>query len=101
VERAVMELRVTDESGKAVFATRAEADLQDGGALVVYDVPRLALLGGDYDLAVGADDAARGDAPSPERVSRFSVAAEPGAEGVADLRGTWSVGAGASAGVPR
>ena len=64
---------VRDESGRPVFRTETAPA---AGALV-FEVERLALLGGDYDLVAG------------DRVVRFSVADEPGGEGVVDLRGTW------------
>jgi ABC-type polysaccharide/polyol phosphate transport system ATPase subunit len=76
-----LRVEVRDESGNAVFATRTEA----AAGRVAWDVERLALLGGDYDLALGA-----GPEPGFERVLRFSVAAEPDAQGVVDLRGAWS-----------
>jgi ABC-type polysaccharide/polyol phosphate transport system ATPase subunit len=68
-----LELEVRDESGRPVFRTETVPE----GDAVVFEVERLALLGGDYDLVVG------------DRVVRFSVADEPGAQGVVDLRGTW------------
>ena len=74
---------------------RAHRDV--GGAVAVaFAVPRLSLLGGDYDLVLGARDAA---APgiSFDRVVGFSVAHEPGVEGVTDLRGTWTVAGAAHA----
>ncbi|MDQ4040935.1 MAG: ABC transporter ATP-binding protein [Actinomycetota bacterium] len=70
-ERLVLEVR--DAGGRPVFRT----ETQPPGEAVVFEVERLALLGGDYDLVVG------------DRVVRFSVADEPGGEGVVDLRGTW------------
>jgi ABC-type polysaccharide/polyol phosphate transport system ATPase subunit len=76
-------LEVRDENGRAVFATRTEAEPEDGARLA-FEIPRLALLGGDYDLAAGAGEGF-------DRVVGFSVAHEPEAEGVADLRGAWSV----------
>jgi ABC-type polysaccharide/polyol phosphate transport system ATPase subunit len=79
-----LELEVRDESGRAVFRTSTEP----AAAAVVFEVERLALLGGDYDLVVG------------DRVVRFSVADEPGGEGVVDLRGMWRAAAPAEAGAP-
>ena len=52
-------------------------------ARLTFDVVRLALLGGDYDLVVTAG------AGVPDRVLALSVADEPDAQGVVDLRGTW------------
>ena len=64
---------------------------------MTFDVPALHLLGGDYDLTVA------------DRMVGFSVADTPGAEGIVDLRGTWSsrsrwrrdAGGGARAGARR
>ncbi|MDX6671158.1 MAG: lipopolysaccharide transport system ATP-binding protein [Solirubrobacteraceae bacterium] len=68
-----LELEVRDQTGHSVFRTRT----QPAADRLVFEIERLALLGGDYDLVLG------------DRVVRFSVADEPGGEGVADLRGTW------------
>ena len=54
---------------------------------LVFEVPSLALLGGDYDVSLAAGD--RGVDAAIDRTVRFSVAAEPGAEGIVDLRGSW------------
>lgn len=78
-----LELEVRDESGRAIFRTVTEPA---AGALV-FEVERLALLGGDYDLLAG------------DRVVRLSVTDEPGGEGVVDLRGTWRA-AGPATAVP-
>ena len=72
---ARLELEVRDESGRAVFRTATEPAAEE----LEFAVERLALLGGDYDLVAG------------DRVVRFSIADEPGGEGVVDLRGTWRV----------
>jgi ABC-type polysaccharide/polyol phosphate transport system ATPase subunit len=80
---ARLELEVRDESGRAVFRTATEPVADE----LEFAVERLALLGGDYDLVAG------------DRVVRFSVADEPGGEGVVDLRGTWRV-AGRESAVP-
>jgi ABC-type polysaccharide/polyol phosphate transport system ATPase subunit len=74
-------LEVRDAEGRALFATATDAD---AGALV-FEVERLALLGGDYDVVVG------------DRVVGLSVVDEPGGEGVVDLRGTWRAAAPAEA----
>jgi ABC-type polysaccharide/polyol phosphate transport system ATPase subunit len=79
---ARLELEVRDESGRPVFRTATEP----AGEALEFEVERLALLGGDYDLVAG------------DRVVRFSVADEPGGEGVVDLRGTWRVVAASGAG---
>ena len=89
--RAVAALEVRDERGQRVFRTDTAVGPVMNRLEVGYDVDSLALLGGDYDVAVGAYEQ---DAPAREqldRLTRFSVASEPGGEGVADLRGKWSV----------
>jgi ABC-type polysaccharide/polyol phosphate transport system ATPase subunit len=83
VERTRLALEVRDAGGHAIFRTETDAPLPGGAARLTFDVPRLALLGGDYDLVVSAG------AGGPDRVVSLSVADEPGAEGVVDLRGTW------------
>jgi hypothetical protein len=57
--------------------------------MVAFDIPRLALLGGDYDLAVAAREPGEEEPPIFDRVLPFSVAHAEGADGIADLRGTW------------
>lgn len=91
VGRAVLALEVRDERGELCFRTDTGLGEVSGETEVAFDVPSLGLLGGDYDLAVGALDQ---DAPAGgalDRVARFSVAAVTEAEGVADLRGRWTV----------
>ncbi|MDQ6750572.1 MAG: ABC transporter ATP-binding protein [Actinomycetota bacterium] len=90
VDRARVELEVRDQRGARLFSTSTDLAL-DGPAPVelVFEAARVPLLGGDYDLVVRAGDAA-GNGPTFDRVAGFSVCHEAGAEGVADLRGTWS-----------
>jgi ABC-type polysaccharide/polyol phosphate transport system ATPase subunit len=87
-ERGVLTLEVRSQGGEIVFRTTTELSPQlDARTQLAFEVPSLALLGGDYDLALSA---AEGPAGAPlDRTTRFSVAHEPGAEGVVDLRGTW------------
>ena len=90
-ERALMALEVRDERGTAVFRTDTTLGAVEGELRVSFEVPRLALLGGDYDVAVAARDQ---DAPPSElldRVAGFSVAQTLEGEGIADLRGSWVV----------
>jgi hypothetical protein len=62
-----------------VFRTETAVELtSDGTAEVAYEVPQLRLLGGDYDLAVGA--------PELDRTVHFSVPREP-----VDMGGSWQV----------
>jgi ABC-type polysaccharide/polyol phosphate transport system ATPase subunit len=82
-ERTPVTVEVRDGEGRALFRTKTEAALSQGAARLTFDVPRLTLLGGDYDLVVAAGEG------GPDRVLALSVAAEPDAEGVVDLRGTW------------
>jgi ABC-type polysaccharide/polyol phosphate transport system ATPase subunit len=89
--RAVLALEVRDERGETAFRTDTTLGAIEGRLPVSFEVPRLALLGGDYDVAVGCFDQ---DAPPSgflDRVARFSVAQTLEGEGVADLRGTWTV----------
>jgi ABC-type polysaccharide/polyol phosphate transport system ATPase subunit len=90
-QRAVVALEVRDESGERCFRTDTTLGAVDGRVEVGFEVPRLALLGGDYDVAVGALDQ---DAPAGvmlDRVARFSIAPTGDGEGTADLRGEWTV----------
>jgi ABC-type polysaccharide/polyol phosphate transport system ATPase subunit len=81
-----LELRLDD--GTRIFATTTPAQLgSEGSAMLVFEVGDLALLGGDYDLVLGA--AALAEDAAPERTIRFSVAQSTPHEGVVDLRGTW------------
>lgn len=89
--RAVAAIEVRDERGERVFRTDVALGRVDARVEVAFEVPRLALLGGDYDVAVGALDQ---DAPPGallDRVTRFSVAQVSDGEGIADLRGSWTV----------
>jgi ABC-type polysaccharide/polyol phosphate transport system ATPase subunit len=89
-ERAVVALEVRGQRGERVFRTDATIGAVHQRLDVAFEIDRLALLGGDYDVAVGALDH---DAPPGqllERVARFSVAHVSDGEGVADLRGTWT-----------
>ena len=90
-ERAVIALEVRDQRGDVCFRTDETVGELSAEVGVTFRVPRLNLLGGDYDVAVGAYDQ---DAPASgllDRVARFSVAHTLEGEGVADLRGTWSL----------
>ena len=62
----------------------------DGTARLVFEIPRLSLLGGDYEVALSVRDTGMPDAAAYERVIGFAVVDEPGAEGVVDLRGSWT-----------
>lgn len=89
VARGVVALEVRDMRGDTLFRTDASVGPVNGRTEVSFDIARLALLGGDYDMAVAASDQ---DAPQiMDRVARFSVAAASDGEGVVDLRGEWTV----------
>ena len=90
-ERAVLALEVRDQRGELVFRTDTTVGRVTERLEASFQIPRLALLGGDYDIAAGVLDQ---DAPQGQlldRVARFSVAQVADGEGVADLRGAWSV----------
>ena len=89
-ERPQLVLEVRDESGHNVFRTLTPLENLETGSRLALEIPRLALLGGDYDLVVSAQERSDPD-PGIDRLASFSVADEPGAEGVADLRGSWRV----------
>ena len=90
--RLTLELRGSD--GSRLFRSETEvAVMADGGAAVAFDVPALALLGGDYDLVLGA-----GTEPGADRTVRFSVVSESAAQGLVDLGGSWEPLAPAEAG---
>jgi lipopolysaccharide transport system ATP-binding protein len=86
VEQAKLALEVRLDDGTRIFATSTPVELASGAtARIAFEIGDLALLGGDYDLVLGAgtDDAA------PERTVRFSVAQTAENQGVVDLRGSW------------
>jgi len=93
VEPVRVRLEVRDEEGRAVFRTTQGVGRVDGRVPIAFEIARLALLGGDYELAARAlgDDEAD-DLDRADRLAAFSVAREPEADGVADLRGTWELG---------
>jgi len=90
-ERAVIALEVRDQRGEVCFRTDETVGELTEPVEVSFTVPRLALLGGDYDVAVGAYDQDAPESGLLDRVARFSVAHSTDGEGVADLRGTWSL----------
>ncbi|MGI8904312.1 MAG: ABC transporter ATP-binding protein [Solirubrobacteraceae bacterium] len=112
VQRGRLMLELCDSDGARLYRTSTPVALAaDGTGALAFEIADLPLLGGDYDLALGAveerDEGARGrgaDGAGEEardgagagageialdRTIRFSVAREPGAEGIVDLRGSW------------
>ena len=89
-ERALVALEVRDVRGETIFRTDASLGAMSGERRVRFEVPRVALLGGDYDLAVGAHSHDAPQAGGLDRVTRFSVAQTSDGEGIVDLRGTWT-----------
>jgi len=86
----LLRLEVRDLDGRGLFATQSAPAVGDGAARLVFEIPRLSLLGGDYEVALSVMDTGIPDAAAYDRVVGFAVADEPGAEGVVDLRGTWT-----------
>jgi ABC-type polysaccharide/polyol phosphate transport system ATPase subunit len=81
-----LELRADD--GARLCRTDAQISLDGGGAATLaYEIPALTLLGGDYDLALGATSG--GEPAALDRTVRFSVVSESAAQGVIDLGGSW------------
>jgi ABC-type polysaccharide/polyol phosphate transport system ATPase subunit len=81
-------LEIRSGDGSRVFATTTEIQAAPGATTrLVFEIPSLALLGGDYDVSLAAGD--QGVDPSLDRTLGFSIAAEPGAVGIVDLRGSW------------
>jgi len=94
--RGVVALELRAQDGGLVFRARHVFEAAaDGAVRLGFEVPDLALLGGDYDLALGAGEA--GADPPPQRTVRFSVAGGPADGGIVDLRGSWRVLRGATA----
>jgi len=93
LEAAQLALELRAQDGARVFRGLHRLSLGgEASAQLAFEIPDLSLLGGDYDLAVGA--AKDGDEPVLERTVRFSVASAPGPEGIVDLRGSWRMLAG-------
>ncbi|MFL5894694.1 MAG: ABC transporter ATP-binding protein [Thermoleophilaceae bacterium] len=89
VARGLVAIEVRDLRGETVFRTDASVGPVHGRTDVTFDIPRLNLLGGDYDLAAAASDQ---DAPQVmDRLTRFAVAQTTDGEGLVDLRGEWTV----------
>ena len=91
VDRVVIALEVRGEKGERCFRTDTTVRGVGDGARVSFEVPRLALLGGDYDVAVGAHPQDAPPADLLDRLTHFSVSGVLGGEGIADLRGRWKV----------
>jgi len=84
--RLVLELR--GEGGALVHRTATPVELDPAGtALLAFEIGEVPLLGGDYDLSVGAGEG--GDPPALQRTIRFSVPHGDGPQGIVDLRGEW------------
>jgi len=91
-ERAVAAIEVRSERGELCFRTDTVLGTVEGEIEVGFEIPALALLEGSYDVAVGAHAQ---DAPPGgllDRLTGLIVTAAEGGEGIADLRGRWTVG---------
>jgi ABC-type polysaccharide/polyol phosphate transport system ATPase subunit len=85
---ATLALELRGDDGARLCRTDAGISLDSGGAATLaYEIPALALLGGDYDLALGAR--CDGEPAWLDRTVRFSVVSESAAQGVIDLGGSW------------
>ncbi len=94
IAEAGLRLEVRLDNGTQIFATTSPAELNaEGSARLAFEIADLPLLGGDYDLVLGA--APMTEEPLPERTVRFSVAHSEPHAGVVDLRGAWRSPAGA------
>ena len=88
VAEPVLALELRAQDGTRVFRTAHPFELDpDGTAQLAFEIDDLRLLGGDYDLALGAGHEAA--STLLDRTVRFSVAREEGAEGIVALRGVW------------
>jgi ABC-type multidrug transport system ATPase subunit len=88
VARGTLRLELRDQSGATIFRTSTEFEpVADGTARLAFEIADLPLLGGDYDLVLGASE----DPSDPrlERTVRFAVQREPGSQGIVDVRGEW------------
>jgi hypothetical protein len=89
--RAMAALEVRDARGVTVFRTDTALGSVEGEVVACFDVARLALLGGEYEVAAGAADHDPPASGMLRSVTRMSVASTLEGEGIADLRGSWSV----------
>ena len=88
VRRGWLALELRADDGARLYRTTTELGLDSRGAVVMaFDIPSLALLGGDYDLALGA--APDGENLTLDRTVRFSVVSASVAQGFVDLGGSW------------
>jgi ABC-type polysaccharide/polyol phosphate transport system ATPase subunit len=88
VDEPVLALELRAQDGTCVYRTSHGFELDaDGTAQLAFEVSELNLLGGDYDLALGAGHGSA--AAALDRTVRFSVAREAGAEGIVALGGAW------------
>jgi ABC-type polysaccharide/polyol phosphate transport system ATPase subunit len=85
-ERCALLLEFRSQDGGVLFRTETTADLaSDGTAQLAFEIPELPLLGGDYDLAVGASPGLNRTVQI-DRTVRFSVGREP-----IDMGGSWRI----------
>src|SRR5205814_5096623 len=88
VDSPVLALELRAQDGTRVYRTTHPLELDvEGTAQLAFEISELNLLGGDYDVALGAGHG--GEAALIDRTIRFSVAREDGPEGIVALRGEW------------
>ena len=83
-------VEVRDAGGALAFRAEESFTLDRPGR-IVFTVPALHLLGGDYDVSVAVHEPGDDGAGRADRLVGFAVTDTPGAAGVADLRGTWAL----------
>lgn len=88
VELVIEVRRFPDQT---VFRTGHHTTTGSSRRHTTFEIPRLGLLGGDYDLAVGVRGQGENAPVVFERVLAFSVLGVEDAQGVVDLRGSWEL----------
>ncbi len=89
--RVVVAVEVRDQRGELCFRADETIGAVDCEAELSFSIERVNLMGGDYDVAVGALDQDAPTSPQLDRVARFAVAHSLEGQGIADLRGRWSL----------
>ncbi len=91
IRHAAVALEVRSERGELCFRGETTLGEVTGAVEVSFEVARLALLGGSYDVVVGAGGDEAPGRRQMDRIAQLTIGASEGGEGIADLRGRWSV----------